>query len=493
MLINSFLSHQFKKARRSSIWQKNIALNVLLIFVGLVLLAEAIGLSILLAFSWHEIVSEAEVLSSFFKVSAYYFVGSAAIRFFMQQLPAMEIIHYQTLPIKKKHLIHFILVKGKFNFFVLLSFILFTPFAFKQVAYYEGTTTAWIWLIGMILIDLIINYFILYIKKQMVTNLKTVTIILVFLGLLVAGDILKWYNFSELFARAVSVMNHQPLLWTIPLAVFAAVYLLNYKFLYNRLYIEEIGSQKTDIANGSRFDYLRKFGLLGEVITLDIKLFTRNKRTKSILYLTPLFLAYGLIFYPNDAYSNDSGFMIFIGIFITGFLMLNYLQYAFAYEGSYFDYLITSGIDFQQYVRAKMFLATTVVVLAYFLTIPYLYFGTQILFINTATALFNLGVVIPMALYFATYNKKAMTLSRGSAFNYQGVNATHWLIMLPVFIVPTMIYLPFKWLGNPDGGLFVLGGIGMIALPFRRFISKMIVKNLNEKKYIMAAGFREKN
>ncbi|MDY0077375.1 MAG: DUF5687 family protein [Bacteroidales bacterium] len=493
MLISSFLSHQFKKARRSSIWQKNKALNILIFIVALIVLAEVIGFSLILAHGWHELFPEAETLSSFIKISAYYFLGSFALRFFMQQLPTIEIIHYQLLPIKKSTLIHFILIKGKINFFVLLSLIVFAPFAFMQVAYYEGNNAAWLWLIGMMLIDLTVNNFIFYLKRQLVNNLKTVTTILVLLGLTVTGDVLKWYSFSDLFAQLIVAAIRHPLLWLVPLSMLAVSYLINYRFLYARLYLEEISTKKSVLLHENRFGYLQRFGLIGEIMLLDIKLYMRNKRTKSMLYLTPIFWAYGLLFYPSDQYTSDSGFMIFIGIFISGYLTITYLQSAFAYEGSYYDFLLSLGIDFEQYIKAKLTLGSFAIVVSYFITLPYLYFGWRILLINTATAIFNLGFVTPMMLYFATYNKKAIQLSRGNAFNFQGMSAVHWLTMLPVFVLPTLIYLPFKWFGHPDYGLLALAAIGLITIAFRSFLIKFIRQNLLEKKYIMATGFREKN
>ena len=70
MLALEFINHQMKQARRSSIWQKSLVLNMLLIFVAFILLAEAIGLSLLLAFNWHEITKESEVLTSFYQLAA---------------------------------------------------------------------------------------------------------------------------------------------------------------------------------------------------------------------------------------------------------------------------------------------------------------------------------------------------------------------------------------------------------------------------------------
>ncbi len=54
-----------------------------------------------------------------------------------------------------------------------------------------------------------------------------------------------------------------------------------------------------------------------------------------------MFLLYGLFFYPNPVYKDMSGFLIFVGIFMSGGMMLNYANYAFAYESSYFDALAT--------------------------------------------------------------------------------------------------------------------------------------------------------
>mgnify|MGYP001026368892 CR=1 FL=1 len=493
MLAFQFINHQMKQARRSTIWQKSLALNMLLIFVAFILLAEAIGLSLLLAFNWHEITKESEVLTSFYQLAAWYFVGSFVIRFFMQQLPALEIRHYQSLPIKKSALIHFMLIKGKFNFFTLISLILFTPFAFKQVGYYEGTAAAWIWLAGMMFFDLTINYLVIWLKKLMVTNLKTVSLILGLIGLLALGEYLGWYVYSELFADFITAMMENKILWLIPVFTFMLVYLINYRFLRNKLYLEELSKAKTDKAAGSQFGYLQRYGMIGEIMLLDIKLYLRNKRTKSILFLAPIFLAYGLIFYPNEDYSRDGGFMIFVGVFISGFLMLNYLQYAFANEGSYWDLIISSRIPKRQYVRAKLITGSSVVVISWFLTLPYLYFGQSILIINTATALFNIGILAPVALYFASYNKKALVLSKGSAFNYQGTSSMHWLITLPAFALPILIYMPFKWFGNPEIGMLTLGGIGMLGLLFRPAFAKMIENNLEDRKYQMAEGFREKN
>lgn len=100
----------------------------------------------------------------------------------------------------------------------------------------------------------------------------------------------------------------------------------------------------------------------------------------------------------------------------------------------------------------------------------------------------GLIIIVLMAWYFSD-----ILLYIIIAFNYQGIGASHWLIMLPAFIVPLLIYLPFKWFGSAQMGLLVLGGLGVAGLAFRKFFAQAIHNNLQERKYIMSAGFREKN
>lgn len=493
MLIQSFISHQWKQAVRSPIWQKSLAMNIFMFFIFSILFAEVMLASFFVAKEWHEIVPGTEPLFAFYKVIAYYFSAMFVIRFLMQQLPVLEVRPYLHLSVKKRNLLHFILGKGSLNFFNLISIIFFTPFAFFQIAFYHGNLIALAWLISMISIDLSLNYLIIYIKKQMVNSLTIVTIMISIIGLFALGDYMHWYSYSEIFANFIEFMLKTPAFLGLPILAAAFAYWMNFKFLSMNLYLEDLSSytKKTDNHIGN-VAYLKNFGIVGELIGIDIKLYLRNKRTKSMLYLSPLFLAYGLMFYTNEQYDHEGGMMIFVGVFMTGILMVNYLQYAFAYEGTYFDLLLTSGINFKDFIRAKFIAASILVSVSYMLTIPYFLYGTEFLLINTACFIFNLGIIIPIALYFATYNKKALNLKQGSAFNYQGVGASHWLFLLPFFIGPILIYEIVKWFLNPQFGLIALSLAGILGLTFRQVFARAILKNATERKHIMAVGFRER-
>ena len=103
----------------------------------------------------------------------------------------------------------------------------------------------------------------------------------------------------------------------------------------------------------SNIRYLKTLGLTGHLISLDLRLIWRHKRTRSIVYMAPLFLGYGFFFYPNPVYKDSVGFLIFVGIFMTGGMMMNYLNYCFSYESNYFDNILANYRDFEKYLRTN--------------------------------------------------------------------------------------------------------------------------------------------
>jgi hypothetical protein len=93
----------------------------------------------------------------------------------------------------------------------------------------------------------------------------------------------------------------------------------------------------------------------------------------------------------------------------------------------------------------------------------------------------------------ATFNKKRMDLSKGSAFNYQGLSAMNWIMPMLVFFLPMIIYAIFNWIGNQYLALAALGLLGIIGLLARKFLVGLIERNFYRRKYLMAEGFREGN
>jgi hypothetical protein len=493
MMYFKFLSLQWKTAIRSPMWQKNLALNIVigffLLLFGLYLLLLGLFVDKIL----DDLYPGADKLELFNGILIYYFLFDLVIRFMMQSLPRLTIESFLHLPVRKSTLIHYMEWRTIFDVINLIPLLIFLPVTFTMYVPLAGNSQAFNWLFSLMMLILANNFLAVFLKRLFGSKPLVVALVLCILILLVILDRINILSLSQLSSGIFGWLASHAILLIFPMAWMIFFYWLQYRFLALHLYPDEMQVRKTlEVEQGVRSVYLRSLGITGTIIALEAKLYWRNKRARTILYLMPVFLLYGLLFYPNKIYMSQNAWLMFVGVFMTGGMMLNYANYAFGYESGYFDALLTKNINFVQYIRVKFYIAVILSASCYILTIPYLFFGTKILLINTAMFLYNIGILLFILLYFATFNKKRMDLTRGGAFNYQGIGAMNWLAILPAFVLPILITIPFNIAGYPNTGIAVIGLIGIIGLFFTGIFLKIIANNFYKRKHIMAGSFREK-
>jgi len=492
MIFKWFLLHQWKALQRSSIWQKNIALNLVLGFFILLMLLYLLMLGLFIDKILVELFPDKNPITVFNGVVLYYLGIEFFIRFFMQSLPTLNIETYLHLPIRKNSIVHFVAAKSIFAIGNYLSWLVILPFAFKVVAPAYSTGIAWIYALSFVLLVFSNNFLATYVKRQLVGNPKIVGVFGLSMIALILLDYFNVISVSLVSSGVFAQLLANPALVSVSFLLLILTYLMNFWFLKSRLYPEEVTLKKEKKMDSlSDIRYLKTLGLTGQLFSLDLRLIWRHKRTRSIVFMAPVFLGYGLFFYTVPMYREMYAFLIFVGIFMTGGMMLNYLNYCFSYESNYFDNILANYKDFERYIRTKFIFAILISTACYILTIPYVFFGTDILLMNSMTFLYNIGFLSYILLYIATFSKKRMDLSKGAAFNYQGLGASHWLSMLPAFLMPVFIYLPFSWMNYPTAGMIFIGALGVAGLMFSKSLLNVILKQFMNRRYSMAEGFRE--
>ncbi len=493
-MLRWFLGHQWKEAKRSPVWQKNIAANILIGFLFLIMMFYLLLIGFLIDRILEDVSPGRNPAEVFNGVLLFYFLADLFIRFAMQPVSAFHIDSYLHLPIRRRSIIHFVALRSVFNIFNLLPFLVVVPFSFIVIGPYYSSMDAWSFLLAFFSLVMTNNFLATYLKRQLSVKPRIVGAAAL---VLIALFLLNYFKVIELTRLSSTLFGYlliNPAAVTLPIAAAVTVYLIHYYFLKRHLYSEEMGIRKKRKLDAiSEIKYLKGLGITGEIIQLEMKLMWRNKRPRTIIYMAPLFILYGLFFYPQEIYMNEgTGLLIFVGVFMSGGMMLNYLNYAFAWESSYFDALLTSRIDMYRYLRVKYVNALIISTVCFVITIPYLFFGWRILLINSMTFLYNIGLLSFVLLYMSTFNKKRIDLSRGSAFNYQGVGVSNWLAMIPAFLFPPLIYWPFSAAGIPYWGFFIIGLIGLTGLAFHRPFLQLIRNQFEKRRYIMAEGFRVK-
>jgi hypothetical protein len=232
----------------------------------------------------------------------------------------------------------------------------------------------------------------------------------------------------------------------------------------------------------------------GELANLEWKLILRHKKSRTYLMLSAFFLLYGLIFYTNPALQTESGISpiyIFVGVFITGIFMIQYGQLFLSWNSSNFDFFLMQKGGLEALVRAKYLLFLGVSGVCFLASVPYVYFGWDILLVHVATFLFNCGILVHVIMYVALWKPKPMDLNKGAMFNYEGVGAAQFLIIIPLMAGPYLVYLPFSYLINDYAGLLALGVTGLAGILAFGPLSRLVTQRLLANRFEISSSFRQ--
>lgn len=492
-MISHFLSLEWKQFIRSSYWQKSIALNILMVFLALYFILMFLGLGFGLYPILKEQYPDSDPLLIVNSFLFYWFLGDLMLRFFLQKLPVMHVKPLLTLPIKKSKILHYILGKSITSFFNFLPLFAIIPFGIVLLIKDYNLSLTITWIVSMFVFTLIINFLNFIIEsKSAESELSFLPIILIASGLY-GLNYFEIISFSSLISNMMNAIIANPILLSIPILVLAILYYLNFIILKKNLYIDFSLKAKTQVATSTDMAWTRRFGDVAPFLQLDLKMIWRNKRTKSTVYLMILALFYGLIFYPNPRYQETVPMLIFVGIFITGIFMINFGQFIPAWDSSYYKLLMSQNIKYKEYLKSKFLLMTISAVILFVLSIPYVYFGWNILLIHFAAMVYNIGVNSHVLLYGGSFNRKKIDLSQRAAFNYQGTGAVQWIIGFPLLAFPVLFfYIPYKFINYNAGiaTLIILGGLGII---FHQKIMNFINKRYLKSKYAMINAFEQDN
>jgi hypothetical protein len=490
-MLSTFLNHQWKSFWRSRNKAGSIAANILLGFFMLYFLVIAVSVGFGMGYIIEQFFPGKNVITVFNGFILYYFLFDLAMRTQLQELPTLSIVPYLHLNIQKKAIVNFLNIKSLFTFFNILPLFIFIPFSLIKVAPTHGALTGLAYAISILSLTIFNNYLVLYLKRKSINNILYFALIIGFVGVFGALDyfnIISVRAFSNLVFTSISNYPFLALGFTLAAVV---IFMLNSKYLYRNLYTEEL-STKEEKKVSTDYAFLNRFGKVGELAALELKLILRHKRSRGSLIMGFLFLAYGLLLYKKEMIANDEfGMMLFAAVFMTGISILSYGQFMFAWQSTHFDGLMVNKIDFRNFIKAKFLLFTISCTIITLLASFYGFISYKLLLLHLAAYLYNIGFATVIVLYFATLNYKRLDITTSASFNWQGVGATQWILGLPFVLLPFVIYLPFGLTGKPYWGLAALGIFGLITLLMRNFWINLLVKKFEQQRYKIAEGFRE--
>ncbi len=489
-MIFELIKHSWRETTRSSFFQRrlisNIIIGLLIGYLFMNLLVLGIFVDVLL----EEYYPYLKPITAFNSFILYYIAFDLFFRFVMQSIPVMSIEPYLHLPINKFKIINYLLIKSFRTFFNFLPLLILIPFTIKTVTDYYPTDTAWLWFLAIYLLLLGNCLTAFYLKKQVVAKPLIVVVFGILIGSSIILDKAGIISISDYSINFFYYLLNNPDIIFVFLAYPVIMYIANYSFLKSNIYIQEIGIiEKTNVSSGN-ITIFKRFGDIGELLALELKLILRNKRPRSVMISLLIILIYGVLFYPQDLYQEVPGFLIFVGVMMTGMPIIGYGNLLLSWNSSFFDAVLTNNVSTEKYLLSKFLILSLMASAMFLLTIPYVYFGIRIVVINLVSLIFNIGVITYLMIYAGMMKPKKIDLSKKAAFNYEGVSGLQFATFLPVIFIPQIIMIPFYITDTFYLGVFTLAVIGLTGIAMNKILIGKLAVHFNNKKHIVADNFR---
>ncbi|HAS60186.1 MAG TPA: hypothetical protein DEQ87_15285 [Algoriphagus sp.] len=485
---------QFLKSVRSTSFAKSVLTNIFLGFIVLLLLLYVLGAGLLLKVIIEKLAEGQDPLTVLNSYLIYFFLGEFMYRYFIQQLPVVELESLLHLPIGKSKIMHILLLRSFISPINVIALLLFLPFGVQVILPASDAVGLIGWIGSIVLTSWILHWFMLWFKQRFEDSTIGLLIVVAVLFLGSGSSYMGWFNLGEIMKPVFDLSISTPIPVIVLAILFVASYWLCFKYHFNNAYLEDLSSEENVRFTDQSIGFFSRFGLAGEMANLEWKLIIRHKKSRTYLMLSGFFLLYGLIFYTNPVYASDEGIstiFIFVGVFITGIFMIQYGQLFLSWNSGNFDFFLNRRGGVEELIRGKYLLFISVSVVCFLASVPYVYFGWQILAVHFATFLFNVGILVHAIIYLALWKPKPMDLNKGAMFNYEGVGAAQWLMVIPMMVLPYLIYLPFSFLVSDYAGLIALSVCGILGIIFFKPLAKLNVQRVMQNKYEISSSFRQ--
>lgn len=426
------------------------------------------------------------------KYIIYYLASDIIMRYLLQKIPVINIKPLLVLPIKRSTIVSFALGKTALSFFNYIHAFFFIPFSIVMLIEGHDPLSVGLWHLGILALIYCSNF------MNILINSKD-GLFVVFMGTLAIMGGLQYYEifdvtvYTSVFFQG---MYDTPYLFILPVIALIGLVIYSFRYFKQHLYQDMgLAKKQSDVAT-QEFAWLNRYGTLGTFLKNDIKMIMRNKRSKTTVGLSLLFLFYGLLFFTGAFEAYDNSFMhMFAAIFVTGGFLFTFGQFVPSWDSAYYPLMMSQNIQYREYISSKWWLVVIGTLISTILALPYMYFGFNIYLMLIAAGVYNIGVNSHLILLGGAYIKTPIDLaSSKQAFgDKKAFNVKTLIITLPKMIIPMALYgLGDTFIGENWGVLLVVIA-GIMGFAFRNKVFSMVEKIYKTEKYATLHSYKQKH
>ncbi len=490
MRYKDFIKLEWKSFKRSPNFSKKFIFKILAGIGYFFMFLYLIALSFI---AFYALRDKFPSLDAFQKGSHYFYVFFGLV--FMAQLyvssASFKVRYFMLLPIKKHKIVNYYLFKIVLHPVNIAFILMIVTYSGILLFNHYDVLGVVAWAISMMAAVVVINFLFLFAEK--IPYLRS------FMSLLLIVFFLKIHFFTEHLSPIGMLFYQiykQPMLFVMPLLALALTYFVVFAYIFRRFYLDA-GITKTRMKNRTiaQLSWLNNFGLMGHFIKNDLKLIWRNERPKQGLISVIVFLFIGALVISdyNGKLHQAYFYKIMFSIFVTGSFIAQFGNFIPAWDSAYYPMLMSQNLKYRQYLEAKWWIMALSVLVLLMLSLPYLYFGWRVYSLVLVTAIFNIGVNIPLTMISGMFRTQPIDLDKKvKAFqNNQPFDIKLMIYNILRLVLPIVIFILLeKYLGYQYGLAFFLI-LGVLGIVFRDWFLDKLVRYYIQRKYITLAGFRK--
>jgi hypothetical protein len=488
--VKGFLrKHAWLRFRRSATLSQDM---MKLFFMGLMALYLAISLMVMgLAGSAliEKTFPEVGVIAAAGAILLYYLPIDILIRYFFQKYPSIEIQPYLILPIPRKRVSAYLLFRSLLSFFNFIPFFALVPFllagglaGFSSIQIISFLFFA----LGLVVLS---NYISFWITKGLDLKNYLTGIILVGLILVLYFDYEGYISVFPFLLKVSSALFSSALFPLIVPALAVSSFLALRSYFAKKLYVDSVERSSSFSGVGMKLSWFGRFGLAGRLMDLELRLILRSKRARAYLFMSIALLVLPFIMFMGEKEVPDVTYL-FISLFLTGGIAMNHGQLMLSWNSMHFDLLMTRGVSIKDIFTAKYYFLVLTCVLTFLLSLPYLFFFPKLVLFNVATLLFNASFSILIYMLLASYNSMRIDPDEGGAFSFSGFGMAHYLIGIPIIVVPMILYYAAYFFGGMSAGIMAVSVFGLAGVLAHKYLIQVCTDIFKKNRYKISSAFR---
>jgi len=218
-------------------------------------------------------------------------------------------------------------------------------------------------------------------------------------------------------------------------------------------------------------------------------LMLRSKRARSYLLMSIALLALPFIMFMGEKEVPDVTYL-FISLFLTGGIAMNHGQLMLSWNSMHFDLLMTRGVSIKDIFTAKYYFLVLTCLVTFLLSLPYLFLYPKLVLFNVATLLFNASFSILIYMLLASYNSMRIDPDEGGAFSFSGFGMAHYLIGIPIIVVPMILYYASYFFGGMSAGIMAVSVFGLAGVLAHKYLIQVCTDIFKKNRYKISSAFR---